>query len=69
MTERQNLYGTLKAMKIGEKLSLPWFRNDPTGFKADYVRAAVSRLGADNNSSYTVSATKDATFITVTRIS
>ena len=56
-------------MKIGEKLSLPWFRNDPTGFKADYVRAAVSRLGADNNSSYTVSATKDATFITVTRIS
>lgn len=69
MTKRQNLYGTLKAMKKGEKLSLPWFRNDPEGFKADYVRAAVSRLGTDNNSSYTVSATKESKYITVTRIS
>lgn len=56
-------------MKKGETLSLPWFRNDPKGFKADYVRAAVSRLGTDYNSSYTVSATKESSYITVTRIS
>lgn len=69
MSERQNLYGTLKAMKKGDTLSLPWFRNDPQGFKADYVRAAVSRLGTEYNSTYTVSATKDSEYITVTRIS
>lgn len=56
-------------MKKGETLSLPWFRNDPMGFRADYVRAAVSRLGTEYNSSYTVSATKKSNYITVTRIS
>ena len=56
-------------MKKGETLSLPWFRNDPRGFKADYVRAAVSRLSTDYNTVYTVSATKDSNYITVTRIS
>lgn len=56
-------------MKKGDTLSLPWFRNDPQGFKTDYVRSAASRIVSDYGYTFRISATKEDTNITVTRIS
>lgn len=69
MTERQNLYGTLKSMSKGETISLPWLRHDKAGFKADYVRSAASRIVSDYGYTFRISATKEDINITVTRIS
>lgn len=69
MAVKMNLMGAIKAMKKGEKIELPWARLDKDGFKMDYVRSAAARIASDNNHRYSVSATREAKFITVTRIS
>ena len=69
MTERLNLFGTIKAMKPGQEIRLPWAKYEEGGFRADYVRSAAARITTDYGNRYKVSAVSNARYITITRIS
>lgn len=69
MTERQKLKAKLLGMGKDETITLPWYRYDETGYKADYVRNLASKLSSDYKVDFRIRAPKSATHITVTRIS
>lgn len=69
MTERQKLKEKLLGMAKNETISLPWYRYDEAGYKADYIRNLASKLSSDYKVDFKICAPKSATHITVTRIS
>lgn len=69
MTERQKLKAKLLGMGKDETITLPWYRYDETGYKADYVRNLASKLSSDYKVDFKIHAPKSATHITVTRVS
>ena len=56
-------------MAKDETITLPWYRYDETGYKAEYIRNLASRLSSDYKVDFKICAPKSATHITVTRIS
>lgn len=69
MTKRQKLKEKLLGMAKNETITLPWYRYDEAGYKADYIRNLASKLSSDYKVDFKICAPKSATHITVTRVS